>query len=127
MGLIERIKNIAPPGTVIPKPETNRQKVVGWGWSRGECALVYSIPNKKGKAKQSTKRIKVSDFQAAHKVLIGTGEFTKSWFNQHLRACANDGDCNFTTIGGIFELLGDARHCECKRGVYYSKSNTTVE
>ena len=114
--LVERIRKVAPPGTVIPKPKSASNKVVGWGKSRGEDALVYAIPTKRGGHRQSTKRIKVSDFQSAHKVLIVTGEFTRSWFKQYLQDCNKDGGCNFTTIGGIFVLLGDASYC--KLGVY---------
>ena len=125
MGLIERIIEKAPPGTVIPKPKTDRQEVIGWGWSKGEEALVYSIPNKKCKAKQSTKRIKVSDFEDAYKVLMKTGQLTREWFNQNLPDCAKGGDCNFTTIGGIFCLLGDAVYWGS--GVHCRKSNTAVE
>ena len=124
MGLIERIIEKTPLGTVIPKPKTDRQKVIGWERSRGEKALVYSIPNKNDEARPSKKRIKASDFQAAYNVLIKTGEFTRIWFEQNLQDCDKDGDCNFTTIGGIFCLLGDAWYC--RRGVYCKKSNTTV-
>lgn len=76
--LVERIKKVATPGTVIPKPKSASNRVIGWGKSRGEDALVYAIPTKRGGHKQSTKRIKVSDFQAAHKVLMETGEFTRN-------------------------------------------------
>jgi len=30
------------------------------------------------------------------------------WFDQYLSKCAAEGGCNFTTIGGIFILLGEA-------------------
>jgi hypothetical protein len=50
----------------------------------------------------------------------GTGEFTRRWFKSEMRACDNVGGCNFTTIGGIFQLLGIA---EYQRGKYIRKGN----
>jgi len=125
MTIFERIKCVASPGTIIPKPEsTGEYRVVKWGKSRGEEALVYSIPARPGTLKPSTKRVTASDFQTAYEVLIKTGEFTKSWFNQNLQACAKDGGCNFTTIGGIFELLGEAFYDD--RGVYRKTESSTA-
>ncbi len=77
---------------------------------------MYSIPTRSSGRKPSTKRIKISDFQAGYDVLVKTGEFTYSWFKDNLPDCAKDGSCNFTTIGGIFELLGEAQYAD--RGVY---------
>jgi len=115
--IIERIKSDIRPGTIIPKPQSAREyRVVGWGQSRGEDALVYSIPTRSSGRKPSTKRIKISDFQAAYDVLVKTGGFTHSWFEENLPDCAKDGSCNFTTIGGIFELLGEAQYGH--RGAY---------
>ena len=77
---------------------------------------MYSIPTRLSGGKASKKRIKISDFKAAYDVLVKTGEFTYSWFKDNLPDCAKDGSCNFTTIGGIFELLGEAQYAD--RGVY---------
>jgi len=115
--IIEGIKSDIRPGTIIPKPQSAREyRVVGWGQSRGEDALVYSIPTLLSGGKASKKRIKISDFKAAYDVLVKTGQFTYSWFKDNLPDCAKDGNCNFTTIGGIFELLGVAQYAD--RGVY---------
>lgn len=115
--ILERIKSDVRPGTVIPKPQSALEyRVVGWGQSRGEDALVYSIPTRSSGGKPSTKRIKISDFQAAYDVLVKTGKFTHNWFEENLPDCAKDGNCNFTTIGGIFELLGEAQYGH--RGAY---------
>jgi len=115
--ILERIKSDVRPGTVIPKPQSAREyRVVGWGQSRGEDALVYSIPTRSSGGKASTKPIKISDFQAAYDVLVKTGKFTHNWFEENLPDCAKDGNCNFTTIGGIFELLGEAQYGH--RGAY---------
>jgi hypothetical protein len=126
MVLIQRIKNSVQPGrTIIRGPKGSQLTVVRWGQSRGQEALVYSIPNRKVGGKPYTKRITVVDFQDAHKVLMQTGEFTKSWFKEKLPYCAKVGDCNFIMIGGIFGLLGDAWYC--RPGVYCKKSSTTVK
>ena len=34
------------------------------------------------------------------------GELRTSWFTSALPGCSGEGSCNFTTIGGVFELLG---------------------
>jgi hypothetical protein len=47
--------------------------------------------------------------------LTNAGDFSRSWFEQSMPACAKEGGCNFTTIGGIFELLGYAVY---DRGTY---------
>ena len=115
--IIQRIKWDIRPGTIIPRPQSAREyRVVGWGQSRGEDALVYSIPTLLSGGKASKKRIKISDFKAAYDVLVKTGEFTYGWFKDNLPDCAKDGSCNFTTIGGIFELLGEAQYGH--RGAY---------
>ncbi len=116
MGIIREIERVALPGIVIPKPDTKMQKIKGWGHSRGERALVYTIPNKKDNTKLSSKRVKESDFRKTHDQLIKNGTFTKQWFAENLPECSKDGDCNFTTIGGIFVLLGVAEYAE--PGVY---------
>lgn len=112
-----RIRKSAPPGTVIPKPEATADFVVkGWGTRRGESALVYCIPNHQQPGKPYEKGITVSEFKKAFAELKRSGEFTRTWFNENLPECAKEGACNFTTIGGIFELLGEASYFE--RGVY---------
>jgi hypothetical protein len=118
--IVNKVRSFISPGTVIPKPENKGQFVVkGWGERRGEPALIYSIPNHSNSAKPYHKGITVSEFEKAYEVLERSGEFTRAWFNDHLPACAKEGGCNFTTIGGIFQLLGVARYSE--RGVYVRK------
>jgi hypothetical protein len=110
IAILKQIKAF-PRGTKIPKPISNRPyRIRGWGKSRGEDALVYEIPPKLAKRKPSTKRITESDFNSALSQLSATGKLTRKWFNENLPDCAKDGGCNFTTIGGIFELLGLARY-----------------
>ncbi|MFQ5862326.1 MAG: hypothetical protein ACE5IC_04295 [Candidatus Brocadiales bacterium] len=114
--IVEQIKNQVYPGTVIPKPEAKANFVVkGWGKRRGENALIYKIPNHKNPNRPYQKGITESEFRQAHRQIINNGNFTREWFDQNLQPCAEEGGCNFTTIGGIFELLGIAYY---ERGVY---------
>ena len=103
-------------GTVIPKPEAvGVFKVKGWGKRRGEDALIYLIPNQNG-GKPYQKGITVSEFRAAYKQLSNTGTLTCEWFKDKLPECYREGSCNFTTVGGLFELAGLAARGE--RGEY---------
>ncbi len=115
--LIDRIRATVPVDTWIPKPEsTGKYKVVGWGESRGEEALVYEIPAEAGSLKASRKRVTASAFELSFSALQTAEGFTKSWFDEHLPDMARDGACNFTTIGGVFILLGEALYAS--RGRY---------
>jgi len=110
-----------PGGTVIPKPEAKGDFIIkGWGMRRGERALIYTIPNHKNSSKPHQKGITRSEWERAFERLQGTGEFTHLWFNTALPACAKEGSCNFTTIGGVFQLLGLAAY---KRRGIYSKAH----
>lgn len=110
MDIVERIRDKARTGTEIPKPAaTEPFRVKGWGIRRGENALIYSIPNKRG-GRPYEKGITVSEMRTAFKALQNTGVFTRSWFNQNMAACAREGGCNFTTIGGLFSLLAEAKY-----------------
>ncbi|HRY71209.1 MAG TPA: hypothetical protein P5159_23935 [Phycisphaerae bacterium] len=101
----------------FPEPQAKADFVVkGWGTRRGEDALIYTIPNRKNPTKPSENGITVSEFEAAFAQLKSSGQFTRAWFNSELPACAGEGSCNFTSIGGIFELLSLARYAG--RGVY---------
>ena len=115
--IVERIKAAISFGTVIPKPEAKADFVVkGWGKRRGESALIYFIPNHRDSNKPHQKGITESEFEKAFSELLSSGAFTRHWFNQFLSNCAKEGACNFTTIGGIFGLLGEAAYSG--RGVY---------
>ena len=115
--IVERIRKSISSGIVIPKPEAQGDFVVkAWGRRRGESALVYSIPNHGSPRKPHEKGITESEFERAFEELRSSGELTRSWFNENLPACAKEGSCNYTTIGGIFQLLGEAAYAT--RGVY---------
>ena len=102
-------------GDSIPKPDTKKTKVIEIKPNRnGELSLYYSI-GKQGNSKFVTK----SDFENAFDVLNTKHEFTRKWFNEHLDKKKSK-PCNFTTIGGVFELLGKAKFIG--NGIY-KKSN----
>lgn len=107
----DRIRLNVRPNTVVPKPEAVADfKIKGWGNRRGQEALIYFIPNHKDPGKPYQKGITTTEFTAAYNELIKSGELTRHWFNSKLPACAKEGGCNFTTIGGVFQLLGIASY-----------------
>ena len=120
--IVDRIRAEIPDDEHIPKPNTESYKIKGWGRRRNEPALVYLIPNHSNPAYPYEKGITETEFEKAYNQLHKTGEFTRPWFNQALAECAKEGGCSFTTIGGIFCLLGEASYSE--RGVYKRKSHT---
>lgn len=110
--LRQKIKSL-PAGTVIPKPESeNNFTVKGVGMRRGEAALVYRIPtnNPIKYPRGHEKGVTFTEFYEAYTVLQETSSLTREWFDKNLPECAKEGGCNFTTIGGIFELLGIASY-----------------
>ena len=112
--IMELIEQTAVPGTVIPKPEARGDSIVKcWGRRRGERALVYKIPNHNDGKKPYEKGITESEWVEAHNRLNETGEITRKWLRCAMARCNVEGGCNFTTIGGVFELLGVARYVEC--------------
>lgn len=105
------ILNMAPPGTVIPKPAAKGDFVVDRiGKRRGETALIYTVPNHKNPKKPYKKGITISEFERAHQKLVIDGEFTRRWFRKNMPRCNSEGGCNFTTIGGLFVLIGEAEY-----------------
>jgi len=114
--IVEQIRQEINSGMVIPKPDAKADFVIkGWGKRRGEDALIYYIPNHRNPNKPYQKGIAVSEWEQAFNELMETGSFSREWFNEHMEPCMKEGTCNFTTIGGIFELLGIARY---ERGDY---------
>jgi len=115
--IVEEIEREIKPGTIIPKPAARADFVVKrvWGVRRGENALIYTIPNHNTPTKPYRKGITESEWVHAFEHLTDAGDFSRSWFERSMPACAKEGGCNFTTIGGIFELLG---HATYERGTY---------
>jgi hypothetical protein len=115
--IADQIRDSVVPGMRIPKPEAKADFFVKtWGRRRGEPALIYLIPNHKNPDKVLAKGITESEFEQAYAELKLSGEFTRTWFNSNLPKCANEGGCNFTTIGGVFEMMGLAQYTS--RGIY---------
>lgn len=119
MDIIKEIKEKIPAGTVIPKPDNRVDFIVKkWGKRRGEEALVYQIPNHADPNKPHEKGITVKEWQRAYRRILFDNSFDKDWFTRTLDKCAEEGDCNFTTIGGIFQKLGLVDY---ERGIYTSR------
>jgi hypothetical protein len=115
--LLDRILGKLPSGTVIPKPSAEGKFTVkGEGRVRGERGLIYTIPSHKTSSKPRQKGIAESQLTKAFDQLRRTGRLTREWWNDNVRHSANEGGCNFTTVGGLFELLGEAEYI--RRGVY---------
>jgi hypothetical protein len=115
--LERRIRAAAPPGTAIPKPASRHSfRVLGDGTRRGRPALIYSIPNHTDRRRPYQKGVTWEELERAYAQLVGTRELTTEWFRRHLAACYEEGSCNFTTVGGLFQLLGEAAYQ--RRGVY---------
>ena len=121
----DRIRKEIPEGTVIPKPKTSeRHRTKGWGRRRGEPALVYLIPNHGNPSHPHEKGITETEFERACNQLNQSGEFSSKWFNEVLTGCAREGSCNFTTIGGVFELLGEASYSS--PGIYKTPPSLSI-
>ena len=109
--VFEDLLRIAMPGTVIPKPKAEAKFLVkGVGMRRGEQAIVYAVPNHIHPLRPGEKGINISEFEAAYKQLMDAGELTREWFRENLPECDREGTCNFTTVGGLFVLLGKAKY-----------------
>jgi hypothetical protein len=107
--LEKRIRSVAPPGTIIPKPQARKPfRVKGDGIRRGHPALIYTIPNHADPARSHKKGVTYAELDRAYAELQRTGTLTSAWFQRHLPACYAEGSCNFTTVGGLFQLLGEA-------------------
>ena len=111
--ILPRLQQLSP-GTVIP---TSNFTIKGWGKRRKLPALVYFIPNHSNSEKP-TEKGNTLEWELAYRRLLDTGEFTRKWFYANLPRCADECPCNFTTIGGIFSLLGLAKYE--RKGVYRS-------
>lgn len=114
--IVQEIMAKVAVNTVIPKPEARADFLVkGWGKRRNEPALVYKIPNHKNPNKPHEKGITVSEWRQAYQQICDGEDFDRQWFNENMSNCASEGGCNFTTIGGIFQLLGLVDY---QRGAY---------
>ena len=104
-------------GTEIPKPAARHPfRIKGLGMRHGEQAIVYFVPSKDGVRIVTEKGVTKSELWDAYSNLLRTNEFSRAWFNNNLGRAAREGPCNFTTIGGLFELLNIAAYK--KKGIY---------
>jgi len=117
--IFQQVRSIAKRGALLPG--TN-YTVKGLGKRRGQTALVYRIPNNTGSGTHYEKGVTESELERAYEQLVGTGAFTRKWFNANLSACAKDGPCNFIAIGKTFVLLGVA---VSGRGTYTRRVTNT--
>lgn len=109
-------------GTPIPKPRSaDSTRLVGWGTRRSEKALIYAMPNHKNSSKPHKKGVTMSELQQAFERLLENGDFTREWSNTNMPACRKEGTCNFTTIGGLFQIIGAATYDSV--GMYHSSMN----
>jgi hypothetical protein len=114
--IVEQIRAKARSGVVIPKPEAKSDFIVkGWGRRRGEEALVYFVPNHENPGRPNQKGVNISEWKKAYSRVMSGEDFSRQWFETNMTACFDEGDCNFTTIGGIFRLLDLVDY---ERGVY---------
>jgi hypothetical protein len=109
--VFDEILRVMPKGTIIPKPRSMRKYIIkGLGTRRGEKALIYTILNRNNPHKPYEKGVTVSELEQCYARLIVSGAFTRQWFTKTLPQCNAEGSCNFTTIGGLFVLLGKAAY-----------------
>ena len=92
----------------------------GWGLRRGEPAIIYRMPNHSNPLKPHKKGVTETELRIAFSELQNTGRLSRKWFNENLKECRREGACNFTTIGGLFVLLGYA--AQSGAGVYEFRS-----
>ncbi|MGB6129032.1 MAG: hypothetical protein WBG30_09800 [Psychrilyobacter sp.] len=113
-------------GMIIPKPYTEKQIIKGLGKRRGKEPLIYKIPSRTVKNKYYEKGINCDEFNFSFSLLKQKKYFDRKTFNTELPYCSKEGGCNFTTIGGLFELLGVAEYRENKY-VFIDKKNDLGE
>jgi hypothetical protein len=90
-----------PIGTAIPKVESSRKyRIKRWSYRNGEEWLSYTVANKS---------IRVSWIRECFDELGRTGELRTQWFRDSFYDGKDLGGCNFTTIGGLFVLIGIAQ------------------
>lgn len=114
--LKDRVVELYKNNTVIPKPYTNTRILkIAVAKIHGEKkdSFYYSIGSSNKKA------VPFDTLYAAYRRLTETGILLRAWYNETFPAEAEDYPCNFTTIGGVFVVLGFAEHMG--NGVYRRK------
>ena|ERR1035437_936397 len=100
-----------PVGTRIPKPEAVGEfRIKGWVDSPDGEALAYKIPSHAIPPRPRSKTVSTRRFKLSFERLMTTGELTRSYFKTTATKKTDEGGCNFTTVGGLFCLLGFAEY-----------------
>lgn len=95
-------------GTTIPKPKSkHKYEIRHWLHVDGEERLAYSI---------ARKSIPISWIRVSFERITETGELRTEWFRRSFYGGKDLGGCNFTTVGGLFCLIGIAEYS--KPGLY---------
>ena len=94
--VISEIKKL-PPNTEVKKPNSIAYTD---GWSENAEGLRYKFGSMR------TKIVRVKLFEMALVELRATSQLTRGWFKTTFPKEQKSAPCNFTTIGGVFELLG---------------------
>lgn len=124
--ILERIRNTVKPGTEIARPHSTKTfTVVRWSKVHGEPAMVYRSPMKPGTRMFLEKRIAASMFTRCFEELARSGEITKPWFEQSFPDLKTGQNSHFTALGGVLELLGEARYV--RPGVYKRQRSIAPE
>jgi hypothetical protein len=105
MNIWDEVKSLKI-GTAIPKVEEGKSaKLIEFTKSNGDESFKYSIgENGNGKC------VLKSEIEESFTILQTSGKFTREWHKEHFPQLESGRPCNFTTIGGIFELLGYAKY-----------------
>lgn len=72
--------------------------------------MIYTMPSHTNPTKPHRKGVTTQDLKDAYERLVSTGTFTRAWFNENMVTCRAEGGCNFTTLGGLFQLVGLATY-----------------
>jgi hypothetical protein len=110
-----------PPSGKLPGTQ---YAVKGLGKRNGEKAIVYYIPNSKRPTEPDEKGFTSSELCHAHRQLLSSREFARSWFNSEIERAKFSGGapCNFLAIGAVFVGLGLATK---QRGLFIYKPQNT--
>ncbi len=107
----QHVERLVREKAIVPKPQsTETYRLVRIGKSRGARALVYELPKRPESKRVSTKRIPLPVIEECAHRLFCTGSIKRTWFAEHYPQLESDGTCNFTTVGGVLQLLGLARY-----------------
>lgn len=99
-----------PEGTKIPKPDANPYIVNHWGLSqsggfvRKHKAMFYKM----SKCNTKLKSIPLPVFAWACKALVDTGQLSRPEYERKFELLNSSAPCTYTTLGGVFVLLGEA-------------------